>query len=171
MPHPLLPSPLRETLARALDGAASVVVVGVGSDLRGDDAAGLLVARRLAATLARWPARVPVTVLDGGTAPENLTGVVRALAPSHVVIVDAAWLGEAPGTVALVPPPMAGGTLSCTHALPVALMAMYLCADVGVSVLIVGVQPRDISFGVPLSAEVVTAASVAASAIRGALAA
>jgi hydrogenase 3 maturation protease len=141
----------------------------VGSDLRGDDAAGLLVIRRLSATLARWPARVPLTVLDGGTAPENLTGVVRSLAPSHVVIVDAAWLDAAPGTVALVPPPQAGGVSSCTHALPVALMAVYLCREIGASIVIVGLQPVDITYGVPLSPKIVSAASLAASAIRGAV--
>ncbi|MBN1334668.1 MAG: hydrogenase maturation protease [Deltaproteobacteria bacterium] len=141
----------------------------MGSDLRGDDAAGILVARRLMATLARWPVRVPVTALEGGTAPENLTGVVRSLVPSHVILVDAAWLDRLPGTVALVPPPMAGGVLSCTHALPVALMAMYLCREIGAGIVIVGIQPRDISFGAPRSPEVAAAVSEVASAIRGAL--
>src|SRR4030042_198259 len=74
-----------------------VVIVGVGSVFRSDDAAGLHIAEAL-----RDLALPHVVVLLGDTAPENLTGEIRRARPSHVLFVDAADLGELPGSVRLL---------------------------------------------------------------------
>src|SRR5512138_450764 len=100
--------------------ARRIAVLGVGSDLRGDDAAGVEVARRLAAILAGGSPRpgLHVAAFDGGAAPENLTGEVVRFAPELVVLVDAAFLGEAPGVVEVVPEERIDGTGLSTHMLP-----------------------------------------------------
>jgi hydrogenase maturation protease len=65
------------------------VVVGVGNDWRGDDAAGLVVARRLR------EAGIP-TVEVGGDPAALLDAWAGA---SHAIVVDAVRSGAAPGTV------------------------------------------------------------------------
>ena len=72
-----------QQLARALTKALSarpdapgrqrkVVLLGVGSELRGDDAVGIVIARRMEALHLAG-----VQAMEGGTAPENLTGEIR----------------------------------------------------------------------------------------------
>lgn len=156
MPQSLLQA-LREALrpcpnpraGESPSGRRPVVVLGVGSDLKSDDAAGLRVAERLARL------NLPgVHALSCGTAPENAAGEIRRLGPSDLVIVDSADLGEAAGAARLVPPEKVGGVSFSTHALPIRVLSDYLRQEVGCRVTILGVQPRTLRFGETLSPEV-----------------
>lgn len=71
------------------------LVIGVGNDLRGDDGAGLAVARGLA---ARAPAGVEVLALDG----EPVTLMQAWADHDEVVVVDAVASEDPPGTVVRV---------------------------------------------------------------------
>jgi hydrogenase 3 maturation protease len=126
-------------LAEALAGARRVAVVGVGSDLRGDDAAGLRVAARLAA----WAVRTGSTRLAafvGGAAPENFTGEISRFKPDCLVLVDAAHLGRRPGELALIAPEQVGGLAFSTHMLPVPFFLRYLEATTGCRSVVIGIQ-------------------------------
>jgi hydrogenase maturation protease len=69
-----------------------LIVIGVGNAWRGDDAAGLAVARRLR---ERGPQGIEVRELEG-----DASTLVDAWAGApHVVVVDAAASGAPPGTV------------------------------------------------------------------------
>ncbi len=129
--------------------SSRVVVLGVGSDLRSDDAAGIRVAERLA--LVSLPA---VHAVIGGTAPENATGEIRRIAPTHVVIVDAADLREAPGVVRLIEAKEVGGVSFSTHTLPLSVLSTYLTQEIGCRVVTIGIQPKSLRFGGALSGEV-----------------
>ncbi len=99
--------------------------------------------------------RLPgVHTLVGGTAPENLTGEIRRLAPVHLLIVDSADIGEAPGAVRLIHHREIGATCFGTHGLPLGVLAEYLRREVGCGVTVIGIQPRSLEFGTGLSAEV-----------------
>ncbi|HWL45669.1 MAG TPA: hydrogenase maturation protease [Ilumatobacter sp.] len=77
--------------------AGRVVVIGCGNPLRGDDAFGPNLVQHL------WTRGVPegVVLVDGGTAGMDVAFKMRDA--EHVVIVDAAMTGAAPGTVFCVP--------------------------------------------------------------------
>jgi hydrogenase maturation protease len=69
-----------------------VILIGVGNGWRGDDGAGLAVARRVREL---EPAGVEVRELEG-----DATALVEAWSGAeHVVVVDAAQSGAAPGTI------------------------------------------------------------------------
>lgn len=74
-----------------------LLVVGCGNILRGDDAVGPVLVRRL------WEDGVPdsVRMVDGGTAGMDVAFQMRGA--QRVVIVDASTTGAAPGTVYGVP--------------------------------------------------------------------
>lgn len=74
-----------------------VLVVGCGNILRGDDAVGPVLVRRL------WEDGVPagVRMVDGGTAGMDVAFQMRGA--QRVVIVDASSTGASPGTVYRVP--------------------------------------------------------------------
>ncbi len=119
--------------------AARVAVVGVGNVGRGDDAAGVLVARGLLEDVALSEGRA--LVLAAGQAPENYTGVVRAFGPDLVVLVDSAGAGRRPGSVFLVDPAAIADDDVSTHRLPLARLARYLEETIGCRVLVLGIEP------------------------------
>jgi hydrogenase maturation protease HycI len=157
MPTPDPRHALKRALNKALEADPSrdpgtVVVLGVGSELRSDDAAGLRVTRGIARL------RVPgVHALDGGPAPESCTGEIRRIAPSHLLIVDAADMAEPPGTVRLIDLENIAGASFGTHGLPLSVVADYLRRELGCRVAIIGIQPASLDFGESLSAPVAAA--------------
>jgi hydrogenase 3 maturation protease len=126
-------------------------VVGIGHELRGDDAAGVLVARALQ-SLA--PPHGPLLIVDAGSAPENCTGALRRFRPDLVLLIDAAEFGAAPGTARWLEWRAAEGCGVSTHTLPVALVADYLTVELGCVVELLGIQPARTWFDTPLSDQV-----------------
>ena len=150
---------LPNSLKKRLNKASCVVLVGVGSDLRGDDRAGLLVAQKLKVKSQK------LKVLIGGTAPENLTGEIKRLKPSHLIIVDSADLQAAPGAVEVVGYEKIGGHTFSTHSAPLKLMIDFLLADISFEPIVIGIQPKSLEFGAAVSPEVMTAVNEVAEAL------
>jgi hydrogenase maturation protease len=140
-------------------------VIGVGNDLRGDDAAGLLVARKLARTCGD-DLRVaecegePVTLLDMWQDCDR------------AIVVDATQSGAAPGTIRRIaahagplPPGLAG---TSTHLLGVA-DAVELARALGrlpARTIVYGIEGATFDTGAPLSEVVEAAVERVATAIR-----
>ena len=139
---------LKLNLKKRLNKASCVVLVGVGSELRGDDGAGLLVAQKLKVKSKK------LKVLIGGTAPENLTGEIKRLKPSHLIIVDSADFQAAPGAVEVLGYDKIGGHSFSTHSAPLKMMIDYLLADISFEPIVIGIQPRSLEFGAAVSEEV-----------------
>jgi hydrogenase 3 maturation protease len=125
-----------------------VAVVGIGHDLRGDDAAGVEVARALKPLLC---SHENVLVVEGGLAPENQTGLLRRFQPDLILLVDAAQMNEAPGTIHWLPWQAVRGLSASTHTLPLSILAQYLTVQLDCEVALLGIQPADTTIGLPLS--------------------
>jgi hydrogenase 3 maturation protease len=123
--------------------------MGIGHELRGDDAAGLLVARRLLPYAGE-----DFLVVEAGHAPENYTAPVRRFAPQLTLLVDAADLREHPGTIRWLEWPETTGLSASTHTMPLYLLAHYLATEANCLVGLIGIQPADCGLNAPLSAEV-----------------
>jgi hydrogenase 3 maturation protease len=150
-----------KTLAKKGD-PFRLAVVGVGNTLNGDDAAGVAVVREMASRLAPPP---HVLLVEGGTAPENLTGLIRRFNPDWTILVDAAWLGEIPGAVAWLDPLESDGFSASTHTLPLSLLSEYLAAEFSCRVSLIGIQPKGLEMDEGLSAAVADAAKQVAEAL------
>ena len=141
----------------SLRQAHSLAVVGIGSDLRGDDIAGLLVLRELRTALARSRLK-NIRLFDGGTAPENLTGEIVRFRPSHILLVDAADLGLKPGDATLIESKAAAGMSFSTHVLPLSILADYLKRALPCRIIILGIQPGPTGFSLTHSRKISQAA-------------
>lgn len=136
------------------DRPLRVAVVGLGHELRGDDAAGVAVARALPAQPAFRALCTPsafLLVIDAGPAPENFTGPLRRFAPDLVLLVDAAQMNEPPGTVGWLAWQDTSGLSASTHTLPPHIFASFLTAELKCAVALVGIQPADTTIGARLS--------------------
>jgi hydrogenase maturation protease HycI len=123
-----------------------LAILGIGNELNGDDAAGVLAARAL-----RPAGNHDLLVIEAGPAPENFTGTLRRFQPDVVLLVDAAELGEPPGSVAWVSWTAAGGWSGSTHTLPPTVLARFLVEELGCQVILVGIQPARLDFDAGLS--------------------
>lgn len=119
----------------------SGVVFTVGNSLMGDDGAGPLLAELLEAEAAEgW------SVIDGGSAPENVVHVVRAEAPDRVLLVDAADMRLEPGAVRRIDEAyVAEQFLITTHAIPLDMLIASLKETIP-RVTFVGIQPALVTF-------------------------
>jgi hydrogenase maturation protease HycI len=144
-----LSSPLKETPLRQLphNSGAKAAFVGIGSELRGDDAAGVVIINRLA-EMAKSTACPRFLFVNGGSAPENILGEIRAFQPEIIVFIDAAVLGGEPGTVRLIDTrrEKISGVSFCTHSLPLTIVADYIRRTVPCEIFVIGIEPGDMNF-------------------------
>ncbi len=137
-------------LSSFLQNAKRVAVVGVGSELRGDDAAGIEVLKGMRKKLRA----ANVLLIDGGTAPENSTSQIRRFKPSHIVFVDATDFEGGPGDVVIAEPSAIRGHSVSTHTVPISALAGYLREEIGAESILVGIQPKSVSMGAGISSGV-----------------
>lgn len=133
-------------------GAAPNIVFCVGSVLRGDDAAGPMLAKMLEDDpIEGWG------VIDGGQTPEDDLIVIKRRHPKRVIVVDAAAMGLPVGEVRLIDDEdISTSYLMSSHSLPITLLlgeVRSACDDVA----FVGIQPGNTGFYEPLSPEVLAA--------------
>jgi len=140
-------------LGKWLEDARRVAVMGVGSRIRGDDAIGSVIIDRLRGRTPRF-----VELFDCETVPESFTGPLRRLAPSHVLIIDAAELGLDPGGARIVDSGSIVEPAHSTHALSLSILFEYITSEIGAKVLLLGIQPKDTRLGMEMSPELVKAA-------------
>ncbi len=138
----------------------SVVVMGIGSPDRADDGAGLRVAELLVEALpvGALPGGRRVTILMAEDVPESFLGQAAEARPDVVLLLDAAGMGAAPGSVALLEPEDLPGGAAFTHRTPLSLLAKFLRRETGADVFLLAIQPRSLEWGDPMSSEVEAAA-------------
>jgi hydrogenase 3 maturation protease len=142
---------LTSVLKEELAGWEQITILGVGNEFGGDDSLGFRAARKLKRALSNVPR---VQALTAGIAPENFTGLLRRSCPSHVLLIDAAEMGETAGTIKLIEPHRIEKQMPSTHAMPLYLLTEYLEQELGAKVLILGIQPKSLSTGRAVSSQV-----------------
>ncbi|MGC4067823.1 MAG: hydrogenase 3 maturation endopeptidase HyCI [Polyangiaceae bacterium] len=153
---------LQQLLTFRLRTASSVALLGVGSELRGDDAVGM----RVAEILEQRDAHPRLKIHLGSTAPENATGPIRKQNPTHLVIVDAVALGASPGEVAILERSDIAGTTFCTHTLPLSVVLDFIGYDnPTLDIFVIAIQAEHLLFGEALSERVEHAAQAIAHAL------
>jgi hydrogenase maturation protease HycI len=148
---------LRANLQNQLktNSAPRVAVLGIGHELRGDDAVGLWLAARLKSLAAGCDRLLAV---EAGPAPENFTGTLRKFKPDLVVLADAAFMDADAGAIGWLSWQDASGFSASTHTLPLHLLATYLTAELDCEVALIGIQPAQLTIGAALTPEVQQAA-------------
>lgn len=132
------------------------LIIGCGNLLRGDDAAGPVLVRRL------WEMGLPTGVrcADGGTGGMDVAFQMRGV--PKVILVDAAQTGSEPGSIFRVPgheleqlPPLTGINLHCfrwDHAL--AFGRWLLKDDYPKNITVYLIEAAHLEFGAELSTPV-----------------
>ncbi len=129
------------------------LIIGIGNEYRGDDAVGLIVARRLKEHLGD-----SVTVLEQSGDGATLMEVWRGA--ETVIIIDAVMSGAAPGTIhrfdASAQPIPKDAFRCSTHAFGAseAIELSRALGELPQSLVIYGIEGKNFAAGVGLSSEV-----------------
>ncbi len=134
--------------------AGKIIVIGVGNLLLGDEGVGVHAVRELKKRV------LPpgVEVLDAGVVGIGLLDLFQGA--EKVLLIDAAEMNRAPGTVVRFTPddiqPHAEGPKFSTHdvGLPEVLHLAKALSQSPPQVVIIGVQPKEISWGTDLTPEI-----------------
>lgn len=132
-------------LPAALDRElGEVLVVGIGNLMRGDDAAGVEVARLVAESGA-------CAVIIAEDVPENYLGPMQGAGADTVIFCDAVDLRARPGTIEVLDIEELSGASISTHNSSLRLVAGCL-REAGVArVLVAGIQPGGMEWGAGMS--------------------
>lgn len=143
----------RTSLNRLLDQQKNnrIAIVGIGNEMRGDDAVGMLVVHALEMHVINLK---NLLILKGGYAPENAAGELRKFSPALVLLIDAADMGGEAGSIAFIPMERIDGISASTHSLPLSMLARYLTLELNCEVALLGIQPGSVEMGEAVSAEV-----------------
>lgn len=134
------------------------LILGVGNPLRRDDGIGSKVIRLLKQNRAnkksRYKLSADIDLLDGGSDGLGLIEYLKEY--KKVIIIDAVEMKLAPGTIRVFTPREAVMTIKTdslsTHGFGIAeLIKLAKELDINPELIIVGVQPEDVSFGEKLS--------------------
>jgi hydrogenase 3 maturation protease len=129
-----------------------LAIVGIGHELRGDDAVGVLIVRELQNQLRQ---SVHLLILDAGVAPENVTGQLRRFAPDFVLLIDAVDMGQDAGTIAIIDlNSKFVERITSTHTLSLRLFANYLQTACECTMQLLGIQPMYTTLQQPISSPV-----------------
>ena len=157
---------MKEILRKLLANRRRVIVLGVGNTLRRDDGFGVYVA----SSLKRFKLR-DVLILEAGASPENVLDDILGFNPSHLVVVDSVEMERRPGDLVVAGlESIADEITVSTHRLPMTLLVKYLrLMGFKGRVVVVGVQPGDLSFGEGLTPQVREAADMVVDVLRNVL--
>lgn len=134
--------------------AKKVVLAGIGNPIRTDDYVGLKIVEQLKGKLPET-----VCLLEAETVPESYLLDIEQFNPTHVLLIDAAFLGLNPGEASLVDPEkIENYSAITTHLLPLHIFCDYVKQATGAKVALLLVEPKSVAFGEDLTYEVQEAA-------------
>jgi hydrogenase maturation protease HycI len=156
---------LEEELSSWLSDTKKVVVAGIGNPIRQDDHVGVRVVQDLIGKVSE-----KVHLIECETVPESFVDEIIEVAPTHVLLVDAALLGLAPGTAHLYDvEEVVNSTSISTHTLPLRVFCEYVFTLTGAKIALLLIEPLETDFGEGLSAEIQTAAGKVSKVLEGLL--
>jgi hydrogenase 3 maturation protease len=134
---------VRRSDAGRPDRSLRLVVIGIGNELNGDDAAGVQVIRSLRRHLSERP---DILVIEAGPAPENFTGPIRRFQPDFALLVDAVNMDAPVGTITIVEWEQISGISALTHRLPPTVFGKYLIEELHCPVSLLGIRAGSVEF-------------------------
>jgi hydrogenase 3 maturation protease len=143
-----------EELRHWLSGATSVVIAGIGNAIRFDDFVGVKIIQNLQGKVS-----AKVHLIECETVPESFMDEIVELKPSHVLLIDAAVLGLAPGGVRLYDAEKVTNIPSIsTHTLPIRVFCDYISQLTKTKIALLLIEPKNVEFGEGLTPQVAASA-------------
>lgn len=137
-----------------------VAIVAIGNIIRGDDGLGPKLIELLK------PKGLRAGLFDCGTAPENYIFPILTSACDTVILVDAADLGMAPGSIKIFALEEISSVSFSTHnPSPRLFTDLLKTGKDNINIFVISIQPKSAALGEPLSIEVLNGLETLAGAL------
>jgi hydrogenase 3 maturation protease len=145
---------LQKALKEWLADSERIVVAGIGNPIRGDDFIGVKIVQDLQGKISER-----VYLIECETVPESFLQPIVEFNPTHVLLIDAAILGQKPGETRLIEPDRIADFPSIsTHILPLRIFCEYLTATTKAKIALLLIEPKNTGFGEGLTPVIQAAA-------------
>lgn len=145
---------VQDALEKWFAGAERVVVAGIGNPIRRDDFVGVKIVQDLKGKVSK-----NIRLIECETVPESFMQEIVDLKPSHLLLIDAAFIGLKPGKTRLVfPEHVADFPAITTHVLPLRIFCEYITKMAETKIALLLIEPETTEFGEGLTATVQAAA-------------
>ena len=143
-------SNFQEELKRWLINSKKVVIAGIGNPIRSDDCVGVKIVQKLKNNVSE-----KVILYECETVPESFLEPIIELNPTHIILIDAAYLGLEPGNIRLVKPEKIINFSPITsHTLPLRVFCEFIKKTTNAKIVLLLIEPKNTDFGEELSFEV-----------------
>lgn len=111
------------------------LVLCIGNQEGGDDGIGPYIAKQ-------WKSKSSdFLIIDGGTTPENYTGIIKQHKPNILILIDAAEMNLPAGEIRIIPKEKLGTMHFSTHGIPFSVFIQYMETEVP-TIILIGIQPE-----------------------------
>jgi hydrogenase 3 maturation protease len=148
---------LNKIIAQRLINSKRLVILGIGSELMQDDAAGILVTEYLRNKLGEG--NLNFKIYTCYTTPENFTKNITDFNPDHIILIDSADLKLEPGSITNLPVERITDFSLGTHKLSLIMMIKYLKDVINSEFTVIAIQYKSIEFNGRITKEVSSAIS------------
>lgn len=139
---------VQDAMEKWFAGAEQVVVAGIGNPVRRDDFVGVKIVQNLKGKVSK-----NVRLIECETVPESFMQEIVDLKPSHVLLIDAAFIGLKPGETRLVfPEQVEDFPAVTTHVLPLRIFCEYITKMAETKIALLLIEPETAEFGEGLTA-------------------
>lgn len=137
-------------LEKYLEKSEKIVIAGIGNPIRKDDAIGVKIIQELR---NKVPSRV--ILYECETIPESFIQPIIEVHPSHVLLIDVAYMKTKPGEIRLVNPEnILNYSPITSHTLPLRVFCEFLTKMTKAKIGLLLIEPKDTKFGEEISLEV-----------------
>lgn len=140
----------QEKFKRWIKNSREVVIAGIGNPIRSDDFIGVKIVQDLKNKVHKR-----VKLFECETVPESFLEPIIELNPTHIILIDAAYLGLKPGNNKLIKPEQIINFSSITsHILPLRVFCEFIKKTTNAKIILLLIEPKNTDFGEELSSEI-----------------
>ena len=144
---------LKTNLKEWFINSRKIVIAGIGNPIRSDDLIGVKIVQELKNQVSK-----EVELYECETVPESFIEPMTKLNPSHILLIDAAFLGLKPGEIRLVMPKQIINFSPITsHTLPLRIFCELIEKMTDAKIALLLIEPKNTDFGEKLSKEAIGA--------------
>jgi hydrogenase 3 maturation protease len=146
-----LKTDLHSVLLQRLKKVKNLAILGVGSELMQDDAAGIVITQNL---IKKYGEDNPnFKIYSTYTNPENYTKIISDYNPDHIIIIDAANLNKQPGSSTYIPLESINDLTLGTHKISLIMMIKYLKEVISCEFTVIAIQYKSVEFACKMTKE------------------
>lgn len=99
-------------------------------------------------------------LINGGSVPENFTGLIKKCDPSHIILIDASLMKKEAGEINIVNKDNIVDISISTHSMSLSYLIKYLELEKDYNILFIGIEPEKMDLSFELSPKIKNSSNI-----------